>query len=369
MGEIRSCPDLTSPHRADLRKLPAFQRLSPRVQALLAKALGTARGPEQLQAVLRNQRFDRMSVGDQQKVLTVFAHASRGRSLLPLLLNRDVTIGSGDPPPTVPALLSTDASGGRTLLDHLVGMTDQKLRLSLTRRRTELVDNLIRETGIPSFYVDQGAVNTCAPTTIQAQLIGQGPAEYARIVRGLSGPTRKVTLADGSTWRAARGDTGRKVVSNGRRIKDSRSVTERMFQSALMRRTLGSGFHAGRRHTGTWTVDIPDMLSSLHGREFRHVETNAYSEIHAKLHRGFGPIVTTLQWGGGQQGMHTVLVTEVRNGRVHFRNPWGSEASMGSSYADGRTYRNPTRRVEDRMGGYESMTVADFRAALDSAAL
>jgi hypothetical protein len=99
-------------------------------------------------------------------------------------MNRQVVIGSGDPPPTAPALLTGDNTRSQaTLLDNLNNMANQPLHADFATRRGELMGRVIQETAEPTWRVDQGVTGTCAPTTVQAHLLRHSPSEYARINR------------------------------------------------------------------------------------------------------------------------------------------------------------------------------------------
>jgi hypothetical protein len=114
------------------------------------------------------------------------------------------------------------------------------------------------------------------------------------------------------------------------------------------------------------------VLKGLYGKSYTFYNGSFMSsvdkqttmnKIKGELGAGRGPIEANLTWGGGG---HAVEVTEVKNGRVYIRNPWGGGVGATGSMngtAKNNTVNGPLRRVENGPEGLESMTIADFEKA------
>ena len=407
-GAARSSENQDPNKSIDVITDPGFKGLPQTTQEKLkteiAKNPTTAAG---LQKVLNHSTYDQMTAEQKTKMLNVYANmGAKGREDLMPLMNRQVVVGSGDPLATTPALLSEDNSKKKeTLLDHLDRVSTQNMAPELSNRRQEILHRLVQETGNPTFHVEQGRVGTCAPTTMQMHLLQHSPAEYARIISGLSSPEKSVTLADGSKMEAAKNQDG-KFLKSG---PDPRSVTERMFQSAIQqhgdRLPVDQGgygkdykFDANTDKTGLWDNQTAHVMKGLYNREYAYYPSgigvrtginNAdenpkvreimrgilFKQVTAELDSRQGPVATHLVWGGtdasgNSHGLHEVLVERVEGGRVYFRNPWGSHAAQGAGYEDGLNIVGPPpRRVEDRNGGMESMSVDEFQKVINGATI
>jgi hypothetical protein len=407
-GAARSSEDQSPKKSIDVITDPGFKGLPKATQDKLkteiAKDPAAATG---LQKVLNHSTYDQMTAEQKTKMLNVYANMGpKGREDLMPLMNRQVIVGSGDPPPTTPALLSEDNTKKKeTLLDHLDRATTQKMAPELASRRQEILHRLVQETGNPTFHVEQGRVGTCAPTTVQMHMLQHSPSEYARIVNGLSSPEKSVTLADGSKMEAAKNQEGKFLASG----PDPRSVTERMFQSAIQQHgdrlpadQGGYGkdykFDANTNKTGLWDNQTAHVMKGLYNREYAYYPSGVgvrtginnadenpkvreimrgilFKQVTEELDSRKGPVATHLVWGGtdasgNAHGLHEVLVERVENGRVYFRNPWGSHQAQGAGYEDGLNIVGPPpRRVEDRNGGMESMSVDDFKKVVNGATI
>jgi hypothetical protein len=89
------------------------------------------------------------------------------------------------------------------------------------------------------------------------------------------------------------------------------------------------------------------------------------NKIKGELGAGRGPVEANLNWGSGG---HAVEVTEVKNGRVYIRNPWGGDVGRTGSIngtAKNNTNNGPLRVVENQNEGLESMTIKDFEKAAE----
>jgi LysM repeat protein len=393
----------SSSQTIDVTKDPAFQALPIPSQIMLLATQTNPQASQQLQQVLDNPLYNNLTQTQRTELLNVFANSdSRGRDGLTTLMNREVVIGSGNPPPTIPALLSQDNTSSRTsLLDNLQKLASEPMNAAAADRRGEILGRVIEETGDPTWHLDQGNVGECAPTTIQTHLLLNTPAEYARVIAGLSSTARSATLADGSHLDAAQND----IVPNAsvtiagqnntmQTIPDRRSVTERMFQGAIQQygdRSTGgaANFDCNTDQTGLWDNQVANVLHGVYNRLYtpmppggqgvggavgssQNQRDGLFTQVKDQLTQGMGPVPVEVIWGANNanQGLHELMVTEVRDGRVFFRNPWGSRDAQGANYKDGQSIAGPPpRRVEDSLGGLESMSLQDFQKRLNGAVI
>ena len=340
---------------------------------------------DRLNQLYESPQYKNLSTQQRTELLNVFAGANdEGRQELVTLMGRHLPSGDS-------ALLSKD-SHGTTLLDNLNQLANQPLAPGLAGRRSEILSQVIEDSAEPTWYLDQGQVGTCAPTSLQTGLLLNNPSEYAHIISGLMGPDRKATLANGDTMIPGMNDlaTPPTVAPNGgASVPDSRSVTERVFQSALAQYSY---IHSGRNPPFVnASADIPGLQpnevasaqSALYGRNYTVSDSNTplgangvYIQILSELSKGHGPVPTSLKWGNGG---HRVLVDHVEANKdgtfkVYIRNPWGSSMAQGKAYKDGATFGSaangaggPARTVADSQSGLEVMTGTDFMKALRSA--
>ncbi len=367
--------------------LPEFKALPAGVQKQLLDAAAKDPSVEmRLQQVLQRPLYSQLTTQQRTELLNVFAKANpEGRQELVQLMGRHLPNGDS-------ALLSKDASGQHaTLLDNLNKLADQPLTPAAAGRRSEILSQVIDDAAEPTWYMDQGNVGTCVPTTFQTHLLMNNPSEYARLLGGLFGPDRKATLANGDTMIPAMDDLNPNptvtLSSSGASIPDSRSITERVFQSSLAQYAYIQAGHVPPFVNASGSVpglnlnESAKALSALYGREYTNVEAGpaTIGTIMNELANHHGPIPVDLHWGSGY---HELLVDHMEkdkagNVKVYLRNPWGSSAAQAQPYKDGQTLGSsannsnagPARTVADQQSGLEVMSLPDFISALDGAAV
>jgi hypothetical protein len=201
--------------------------------------------------------------------------------------------------------------------------------------------------------VDQSTRGTCTVTSMQYVLCTQNPAEYVRIMKGLLSQQGFALLHN-----------GQKLI----RVNDSippdttwRSTSERVFQSALMLFARGHYSNIDPENPGLNYEEIEKVIEALFGFNFEVYSgdwkfwEDQGQKILDKL-KGKGKLIRTfssLKWG---EGYHMVFLTELKQGRVFLRNPWGP-----TSDPVGTIYNDPPRRLEDSNIRLESMTEQDFK--------
>jgi hypothetical protein len=376
-GTIRQTPAVNE--TVNLQGLPEFQALPEPVRNKLFE--GFNKDPQldgQVSQLVHQPLYGTLSTEQKTKLLNVFAGAnSEGRQELVTLMTRQLNGGT-------PALLSRDNSSNQaTLLDNFDKLATEQLDPAVAGRRPEILSDVIEETSEPTWYLDQGSVGTCAPTSLQTHLIVNAPAEYARLLGGLLGKDRKATMADGSDMTPAMLDLASPATvtpSGGSTVPDKRSLTERVFQSALAQHTYlhtsdwanypvnASGDIGGFRGPQTATA-----LSALYGRPYKSISGSA-KDLESALNKG-GPVPAGISWGtGGHAVVVDKIVTKPDGTKmVYFRNPWGSSDAKSSPYRDGQqlgtvnnsTNAGPLRVVVDHQSGLEAMTLSAFAALMN----
>lgn len=229
------------------------------------------------------------------------------------------------------------ASNGDTLLGGLVKLSEQPLADGLDGG--QLLGQVVRELAVPA-GINQGITQTCGAASLQVQLATENPAEYVRLVAGLSSPSGEVTLANGDLLRREPGWDSEESI---------RSLPSRLLQSAFMEyangarwnydpasdRSVGSSLdNRGQSGVGLEASEIARLEQGLFNRPARAVpavtgETPTEQEIDALLENL--PSVVGLRFpegSGANVPGHAVLVTGVKDGVVTFVNPYGLEVTM-----------------------------------------
>lgn len=230
------------------------------------------------------------------------------------------------------------ASNGDTLLGGLVKLSEQPLADGLDR--AQLLGQVVRELAVPA-GIHQGVnLMTCGATSLQVQLAMENPAEYVRLLAGLSSPSGEVTLANGDPLRREPGWD---------REEYPRSLTSRLLQSAFMEyangarwdydpasdRSVGSSLdNRGQSGVGLEVSELARLEQALFNRPAHSVpamtgEAPTEKDIDALLQNL--PSVVGLRFpegSGAKVPAHAVLVTDVKDGMVTFVDPYGLEVTM-----------------------------------------
>jgi ABC-type Na+ transport system ATPase subunit NatA len=152
-------------------------------------------------------------------------------------------------------LQSTDAYGG-TLLRNLDTLATQPLNRAIVRDgggetlRQSLVDSTLADLAAPTANVTQNGANTCASTTVQIALTRDDPAEYVRLLSGLTGEDGKVAMRGGGTL-----GLQKESFDDGGIVGDQRRTpSEVIFQGAAMEFANGGNLdyeaHVDGHHAG-----------------------------------------------------------------------------------------------------------------------
>ncbi len=240
----------------------------------------------------------------------------------------------------VPEALADKDTAGGTLLANLAALASQPLNASLTGHTTteELLSHVLSEVMNPN-RIEQGTATTCTVASMQFELVADEPAEYARLMAGLSGAKGSVAMQGGGLLRTGPGDADAKA-------RDGRSVSQALFQSAAMEYANGRfsnydpvlGVSVNEK-TGAERMGLkPDnqqaLLEKLFGvnysinRLFTEKEAaGALAKLEGWDARGYRnrPIVVDIDQG---KFNHAVTLESVTKEKVVFRDPYGVLRSM-----------------------------------------
>ena len=322
---------------------------------------------QQATALLQTTAFRTGSAADRSRLVEVFAAAPAGRTALTALAGAN---GGAD------RLAGRDLRGG-TMLSHLSTIATGTLAAGIDRG--ELLASTMAEVANPSL-IEQKRQGTCAATTVSLQLVARSPAEYVRLLAGLSSRGGSTPLADGSPLRRVDASITDKATH--------RSISERLLQDAFMDFANGTIRYSIAGNNGVSSSERSRLQSALFNHPYRTVANtgrfisarddgvvihawnsirNGWDRVTFQLdsdrpmkllrERSGTPTAIGMHWGTAADSNHAVLVTKIENDRVYFQNPHGN-----AGRTPGQLLTTPPRRVEQ--GNVQSMTVAAFQSRL-----
>lgn len=297
------------------------------LQTLVSDAGGVAGAV--VGGITGSKTFAAMSAEQKEQLATVLSRLdAKGLSVMGALIEN------------VPEALSDKDSAGGTLLSNLAAIATQPLNATLTGQTTseELLSSVLADVMNPN-RVEQGTATTCTVASMQFELVADQPAEYARLMAGLTGAKGSVKMMGGGDLRLGPGD-------GDERARDGRSVSQAIFQSAAMEYANGrfSNFDpvlgvsinekTGETRMGLKPDNQQALLEKLFGvkysidRLFTESEASkAFGKLVGWDARGFRnrPIVVDIDQG---KFNHAVTLESVTKDKVSFRDPYGVLRSM-----------------------------------------
>jgi hypothetical protein len=220
-----------------------------------------------------------------------------------------------------------------TTLSNLNVLATQELAPGIDR--AQLVADVTQELAVPE-GISQGYKGTCAPTTLEIQLAQNNPAEYVRLITGLS--SKEGTIV------TVRGDTLKREDDWNHASGTDRTLSQQLLAPALMELANGTDNYDNSEDenqrnyrlfsigdgSGLSVEQVDRALESLYGKDFTFSNVNSDKDrkgamdlLQAETKAGRS-VTVALDWG---KGSHKVLVTgfEMRGGVEHVRyiNPWG----------------------------------------------
>lgn len=220
----------------------------------------------------------------------------------------------------VDGTLSRKDSKGNTLLDNLATIAKGPATDGLNSSQV-LTDTLADITD-PS-TINQGDKGTCGATSVQSELAQREPAEYARLIAGLSTGNGSVSLQDG-TQMSSKGDYN----------ASAPSTTVGLLSPAFMKAQAGGGYNV-KSDSGNWSdVDIANLEARVFGGHYDAQKVGggflgidagmSSSDALKNLQKATpdNPVVAAISVPGGG---HYVQVVGYDPGKktVTIRNPWG----------------------------------------------
>ena len=232
-----------------------------------------------------------------------------------------------------------DLASGKRLLDDLSALATEPLAQGIDR--ATIVTQTAIEVQNPA-RIDQQAKGTCVATTAGILLARLHPAEYVRLIAGLSSPAGQVKMAGGDTLTR---------VSDWNNDNDGdRTTSQRLLAPALMNDGQFPLFHYDNSTDHDQIGPIPlgsglsaygsaHINSELEGHPYdahtafffdRSSEWNAVKQA---LAEGKGPIPVGVMWSDsdGNVGGHELQIDKVENGTVSYLNPWGQYETMSEA--------------------------------------
>ncbi len=239
-----------------------------------------------------------------------------------------------------PELLKQADTTGGTLLSNLTRLATQPLNANIAGdvKQNDLLNTTLLDVVNPN-RIDQGTAPTCTVTSIQFELVADSPSEYTRILADLSGPGSSSKMLGGGSLKTEAGDAAPAVL-------DGRSLSEALFQTAAMEYANGryadfnpsTGVSTDSRNGKTRHGIVPQQQTNLIEQLFniRYSTKNLFSEADGQKMldtlRGFDatknqnrPVILQIDQG---KINHAVTLEKISDGRVMFRDPYGSLRSM-----------------------------------------
>ncbi len=221
-----------------------------------------------------------------------------------------------------------DLLGEGTVLEHLTrGALDSRVDAAT------LLTDLVQELATPS-AINQGGRGTCAPTALAIGLNLQNPAEYARILKALAGPSGEVKLASGQTLT-------READTAFTRDGSGRALTQRLLAPVFMDVANGKADYqdsapVGQRRAGATAGGLDVLYDTVYGKNmsFWYGYSGQWKEatmkrITQELAEGQTALAGIRY---GTSGGHQLLVTGLESVQgteyVKYINPWGQEERM-----------------------------------------
>ena len=289
--------------------------LAANTQAQVAALLANPKTSKAAAYAFKSQTFAALPTDQREKFVDVMAKSDNiGVKLMAITCEK-----AGD-------IFFERASDGSTTLDSLAKMANSE-------GARQFLNHTLADVLVPD-RIWQGDAPTCTVSTMQYELAKEKPAEYARLMTGLT-VSGSVTLAGGGVMETQVS----KALLESMISKDKRSPTEAVFQSAAMEFANGAddydiasrsssgvdGAGAARTYRGLFGDQIRNMVGKLFGIEYQTTKISTDAEAAAALtllnksNVPNRPVLMDLVID--EKTNHSVAFEGFRDGRVFFRDP------------------------------------------------
>lgn len=244
-------------------------------------------------------------------------------------------------------LQSTDKNGD-SLLSNLDRLRTQEFAEEGSERLdgNTVLGDVIKQTADPGL-IRQGSKGTCVPTSLEFVQARNQPAEYARVVAGLTSKEGTVELKDGTN--IARDHN--LVAEDG----SGRSSASRVYQASMMEFANGSLDYRNEedQHFRNNWFGVSEPVTNNDGKPSRGLYPSQSEvlgealfgknfETHRGPHRGGGEqwkqdisgalegekvVRVGMRWSRNpddRDGYHSLTVEKMDDKHVYLRNPWGA---------------------------------------------
>ncbi len=278
-------------------------------------------------------------------------------------------------------LFSDNDSQGKSLMENLNALQSQKFHQGIDGDKVyqDVLDSLSNP-----LLINQGNKATCGATIPQYKLAKENPAEYVRLISGITGQSGAVQMRNGDTL----------ALNQSALSEDGsyRSMTDKLFQSSLMEygkddlkynnitdkhyqadKVDNSGILSTNDIFGTKAPksltagNITKVMDALlpyeselkfhvHSDKNKAATDKVEQEMKNSLQSGHS-VPVGIYWtptgNGGDHAAHQLTVESIQEDKVILRNPWG----QGD---DGSTSQGlPRQLLTDQNGQHGGMIAID----------
>lgn len=226
-------------------------------------------------------------------------------------------------------LRSVDSSG-KTLLENLDTLSRQEPHQSLLDKgvtRQEMLDDVLTDVARPD-AITQGSAQTCTVASMQYQLARKSPAEYVRVMTGLSGPDATVRMQGGGAL---------DLVQNGENL-NQRVASEMVFQNSGMDYANGAlpydpNADSSLGRPGLFSGEQQTLLTHLFGETYAFKEAIDPATADGILQQlknwdagnQLSPVLLNMEINGAN---HAVAYEKTQDGCVYYRDPLGGRNDL-----------------------------------------
>jgi len=254
-------------------------------------------------------------------------------------------------------LTQTD-SEGKTVLDNLTEMKDQKAPEEIADKKSEIVAQVVDNIANPE-TINQGNRETCAAAVVEHKLAKEDAGEYTKIAKELTSTEGEAALKSGELLKR---DDGNKEIGDKGCLEDDgsgRKDVSRIMQSSIMEHANEDKDYVTKKDevkdnkvevdktdkskdtninpdgtddgAGLTDKETEKAIKDIFGKDANVVSISndrtaeelnkANNDIQKTLKEG-ETVPVKLQWG---EGSHELTVEKMDDKYVYMKNPWGDK--------------------------------------------